>query len=136
LNQDSPNVLTKTMALSSVLEIATALALAYDPALVIRLLLGGTATDELLQVGRFLGVALFALGTAGWPNEQRSKPDTAAFRGLLTYNVLVPLYLAYVYFSVHAGGVLLWPAVILHAILAVLMILALRGGARTKTNAQ
>jgi hypothetical protein len=135
LNQDSPNVLTKTMALSAVLEIATGLALMVDPALVIRLLLDAGATDDLLMVGRFLGIALFAMGIAGWPNEQRSKPDTAAYRGLLTYNVLVPLFLAYLYFSVRAGGVLLWPAVVAHAIVAVLMIRALRGGARNKASA-
>lgn len=122
VNQDSPNLLTKTLAFASVAEIATALALVVDPALVVRLLLGVEATDLGIPLARFLGIALFALGIACWPNAQRSRHDTAAYRGMLTYNTLVALFLAWVFIAGHIGGVLLWPAVVVHAVVTVLML--------------
>ena len=45
--------------------------------------------------------------------------------GMLTYNTVVTLYLAYLGFAVGLTGILLWPAVALHAILSILMGLTL-----------
>ena len=132
MNQDSPNVLTKTLAFSSVLEIATGLALMVDPALVVRLLAGNRETVEEMSLARFPGIALFALGIACWPNEQRSKFGTAAFRGMLTYNTAVALFLAYLFVIDRIGGVLLWPGVVLHAVVAGVMIWAWRGEGRNQ----
>ena len=130
MNQDSPNVLTKVLAFSSVVEIGTGLALMIEPALVVRLLMGNKEALEVIYVARFLGIALFALGIACWPNEQRSRSDTAAFRGMLTYNMAVASFLAYLFIVDRIGGVLLWPGVILHAIVAVIMIWVWRGESR------
>jgi len=48
--------------------------------------------------------------------------DTAsAFRAMLTYNLLVTLYLLYLGISSEWVGRLLWPAVVLHAVLAFLL---------------
>jgi hypothetical protein len=47
---------------------------------------------------------------------------------LLIYNAAAALYLAYVGWSGPWGGALLWPAVALHCVLTVLLILASRGG--------
>ena len=41
---------------------------------------------------------------------------------MLVYGALVALYLAYVALVEGIGGVLLWPAVVLHAILVVLLL--------------
>jgi hypothetical protein len=136
MNQDSPNVLTKVLAVSSVLEIGTGLALMIDPALVVRLLAGNRETVEEMSLARFPGIALFALGIACWPSEQRSKCDTAAFRGMLTYNTLVALFLAYLFTVDRIGGVLLWPGVILHAIVAIVMIWAWRNESRNTVTGQ
>jgi len=136
VNQDSPNVLTKLLAFASVLEIGTGLALIIDPALVVRLLMGNKETLDELYVARFLGIALFALGIACWPSEQRSKCDTAAFRGMLTYNTAVAFFLAYVFIVERIGGVLLWPAVILHGVVAIIMIWAWRGESRNPAIGQ
>jgi hypothetical protein len=130
VNQDSPNALTKTLATLSVLEIATGLALLADPALVVRLLLGVTEGSEQLALARFVGITLFALGIACWPHEQRSKPDTAAFRGMLVYNLAIAVFLAYLNVAGHIGGALLWPAVILHAIVGIILVLELRNAPR------
>jgi hypothetical protein len=40
---------------------------------------------------------------------------------MLTYSAAVTLYLAYVGFSGASSGMLLWPAVVLHAILTALL---------------
>lgn len=130
MNQDSPNLLTKTLAFASVAEIGTGLALMVDPAVVIRLLLGESATGIVIPIAQFLGVALFAFGIACWPNTQRSTHATAAFRGMLTYNVAVAVFLGYQFIAGHVGGVLLWPAIVLHAVVAVLMLQAWRSEPR------
>ena len=41
---------------------------------------------------------------------------------MLTYNVLISLYLAYLGTAGHQGGLLLWPAVALHAGVAFLLV--------------
>ena len=70
-----------------------------------------------MPVARVAGIALVGLGLACWPGPPRI--------GMLTYSVAVTLYLAYLGLTGAATGVLLWPAVALHALLSVA--LALRG---------
>ena len=41
---------------------------------------------------------------------------------MLVYNVLIALFLVYLFTVGHLGGVLLWPAVVLHAVVALLLI--------------
>ena len=43
---------------------------------------------------------------------------------MLTYNALIALYLAYVGTVAHLGGLLLWPAVALHGVVALLLVWA------------
>jgi hypothetical protein len=59
------------------------------------------------------GIALIALGVTCWPG-----PPLV---GILICSALVALYLAYLGFAGGLTGILLWPAVILHAILSVLL---------------
>jgi hypothetical protein len=54
--------------------------------------------------------------------EQRAESGSPAFRAMLTYNVLIALYLAYLGTVGHLRGVLLWPAVGLHAVVALLLV--------------
>jgi hypothetical protein len=51
---------------------------------------------------------------------------------MLTYSALITVYLAYLGFAGGFAGVLLWPAVVVHAILTVL--LALSGGGMRRTT--
>ena len=50
---------------------------------------------------------------------------------MLTYNALVALYLACLGTVAHMGGVLLWPAVALHAAVALLLVWTRRTGGST-----
>jgi hypothetical protein len=126
MNDRGPNVLTKTLALAVVLEVATGLALIFKPALVIRLLLGVEASGMEMVIGRCFGIALFGLSFACWPDRQRSKSGTAAFRGMLIYNALIAAYLIYLGTLGHLGGLMLWPAVMVHAVVMGLLLRALR----------
>ena len=74
-------------------------------------------------MSRFAGVALIGLGVACWPNGSARQ----ALDGMLTYGTLAALYLAYVGVRGQGVGVLLWPAVVVHAILIILLL-----GARSR----
>lgn len=111
---------TRTLeSLSSAIEIATGLALLVVPELVARVLLGAGLSDGGIAVARLAGCGLLALGLACWPG--RIEPASQATRALFTYNLLAGLYLGYL----RAGGgfvsFLLWPACVLHVVLAILL---------------
>ena len=59
------------------------------------------------------GIALLGLGIGCWPGPPRI--------GMLTYLAVSALYLAYVGIADGLTGILLWPAVGLHAVLTVLL---------------
>ena len=103
----------KVLTFAAVFEAATGLALLIVPLLVGRLLLGAELTDA-IPVARVAGIALIALGVCCWPG-------STALCGMLTYGVLATLYLACLGVNGQWVGPLLWPAVVLHAILTILL---------------
>jgi hypothetical protein len=100
-----------TLLLAAVGELATGLALLIVPSLVGRLLLGAGLEGAAIPVARVLGTALIGLGVACWPGR-------TALCGMLTYSVLTTAFLAYLGIRGDWVGPLLWPAVVLHAIIA------------------
>lgn len=110
--------LKRILGIAAVVEAATGLALIVDPKLVVELLLGVYAPWTSLSIGRVAGVALLALGISCWPEGGPARTSGAAWRGMLTYNLLVAAYLAYLSAIGGIGGVMLWPAVALHALMA------------------
>ncbi len=126
------NGLGKILALTALVEAGIGLALITAPAIVIELLLGTNESGRGLTLGQFLGIALLALGLACWPRGQRVEYDAKTFQGMLTYNLLVALFLAYVGTVEHLGGLLLWPGVVLHAAVALLLIWTWRAERRAK----
>ena len=103
----------KVLAVAAALEAATGLLLIVYPPIVVRLLLGLEITDSLVLVCRIFGISLVALAVACWPGGH-AQP----LYGMLTYGALVTLYLIVVGIG-GTGGILLWPAVVLHALLTV-----------------
>ncbi len=95
------------------------------PSLVGWLLLGEELTGISIPVARVTGIALIALGVACWPG-----PPLA---GMWIYTAVVAVYLAYVGTAGGLTGILLWPAVIVHVILAALLIRASIRDSATKT---
>lgn len=108
------------LVLAAVSEAATGIALLLVPSLVGQLLLGAELTGAAATVARVTGLALIALGIACWPG--------TPLAGMLTYSVTVTLYLAYVGIAGGPTGILLWPAVVLHLILTILLARALTSG--------
>jgi hypothetical protein len=102
------------LTVAAVLEAATGMALLIVPSLVGGLLFGEELTSGVMPVARVLGIALIALGVGCWPG-------STALCGMLTYSALATVYLTYLGLVGGFTGLLLWPAVVLHAVLTVLL---------------
>ena len=115
--------MSRALVLAAVGEIATGVALLLVPSLAGQLLLGVELAGVAIPIARVTGIALVGLGIACWPG-----PPLA---GMLAYGGGVAVYLAYLGIAGGFAGVLLWPAVVAHAILVILL---LRGRPRAVTN--
>jgi len=122
----------RILAFAAVVEVGTGLVLVIDPAVVVTFLLGVDVSGAATTLGRCFGIALLALGLACWPSRQGAVSGSPTVRGMLTYTVLIALYLAYLGAVGHFRGVLLWPGVGLHAVVALLLVWRCRGEQRTK----
>ncbi len=108
--------------MAAVGEAATGVALLLVPSVVVHLLFGSELAGVGITLARVAGIALIGLGVACWPGPP--------LLGMLTYSAGAALVLAYVGWAGGSGGVLLWPAVALHVVLAALLAFAsMRGGA-------
>jgi hypothetical protein len=104
----------KLLGIAAVAEAATGVALLIIPSLVCRLLFGTGLAGVSISMARVTGIALLSLGISCWPS-------WTALYGMLTYSALATLYLAYLGVAGEFSGMLLWPAVLLHAMLTVLL---------------
>ena len=102
------------LKLAAIGEAITGVALLIVPSFISLLLFGAELTGVSIPMARVTGVALIGLGVACWPH-------WTALCGMLTYSMLVTLYLGYVALSGSFVGILLWAAVALHAVLTLLL---------------
>ena len=111
----------KLFLLTALIEVPTGLALLVVPAFVVKLLLGAEISGAAIALGRVAGVALLALGIACWL--ARGDTQGRAARGLVVamflYNLGAVAILGNAGIQSQTVGIVLWPAVILHAALAV-----------------
>jgi hypothetical protein len=110
--------------LAAIVEVGTGLTILIVPRLFAFLLLGADVDQVGAVVARICGLALLSFGLACWPEKQVSVGlrGVAPVRGLLTYNALLTIYLAYLRIPGGYRGILLLPAIILHAVLTILLI--------------
>jgi hypothetical protein len=108
------------LSLAAIAEAATGAVLLAYPPIVARLLFGAEIAGAGEVLGRIAGVALIGLAVACWSNGSRR----SALHGMLTYSTLAMLTLVYVGVRGDSVGVLLWPAVVAHAILVLLLLRA------------
>jgi hypothetical protein len=109
------------LLITALVEAATGLCLLFLPAIVFAVLLGlDHASIDAIFVGRLAGAALFAIGIASWiaRADTRSPAQLGLLTGILIYNVAASILLAYAGTVLEMAGLLLWPAVAIHAILA------------------
>jgi hypothetical protein len=103
-------------ALAALAEAGTGVILLAYPPIVVRLLFAKEVSGVGMTMSRLAGICLIGLGVACWP----SSDTLRAFYGMVTYSTLAMLYLIYI--GVHGEAVgPLWPAVVAHAVLSVLL---------------
>jgi hypothetical protein len=108
--------------ITAVIEVGAGLALLGCPAFVTVVLLG-TSLQELaaLVLARVCGAGLLALGVACWlaRNDTQNPAAKGLTRAMTLYNLATVFILAFIAAGYGLVGVLLWPAVVLHAGMAV-----------------
>jgi hypothetical protein len=74
---------------------------------------------------RFAGVALIGLGVACIPSKLERTSQNAV-RGLFVFNIGATIFFAWVAIATTFRGAVLWPVVILHAVLSIALAFSLR----------
>jgi hypothetical protein len=97
-------------------EAATGLVLLAHPPIVVRLLLGSEIMGAGIFMSRIAGIALIALGIACWPGGA-----TRGLLGMTVYSVVAAGYMAGVGLTGGQTGILWWPALAAHGVLAILL---------------
>ena len=119
----------KLLIVTALAETATGLVLLVSPTLVVAFLLGASLeAPAALVVARIAGTALLSLGCACWL-ARKDGPNRAVdgmVAAMLLYNSVAVGVLAQAATGGRLVGVLTWPAVALHAALAVWCIACLR----------
>ena len=108
------------LALSAAAEAGTGLLLLAYPPIVVRLLFGGEISGSGVIMTRMAGIALIGLGVSCWPRNSSMQ----SLNGMLTYSTLAMMYLIDIGVRGEAVGLLLWPAVVAHALLVALLVVA------------
>ena len=107
---------------TAVIEVGAGLALLGFPSAVAVLLLGTPLeTSAALTVARVAGAGSLALGVACWlaRGDMQSRAAIGLVVAMLLYNAAAVAVLAYAGIGLGLYGALLWPAIFLHAAMAV-----------------
>jgi len=130
-------VAKKLLIVTALVETATGLMLLVTPQPVIAFLLGASLdAPAAFIVARIAGAALLSLGCACWlaRNDSPNRAVSGLVTAMLLYNGVAVVVLATAGAGARLVGVLTWPAVALHAALAVWCIACLRSGRRVSTR--
>ena len=128
-----PDTMKPLFATTAVIEAATGLALIVAPEFVVRLLLGAELAGAGVPLGRLTGVALLALGVACWlARDDESRAARALLAAMGLYNVGAVIVLGMAGLASPAAGVLLWLAVLLHAVMAAWCVVSISSAARRR----
>ena len=108
---------TLVVMAASLLEIVVGITFITVPDIPCRLLFAATPESLAIPLARFAGVGLLGLGIACLPSK-RVEPNRGAVLGLLAFNVGAAIFCAWVAVATSFRGLLLWPAAVLHAVIA------------------
>ena len=113
--------MSRLLKVTAIIEAVTGLGLIAVPALVVRLLLGAEIFGASIPLGRVAGVALLALGVACWlaSYDVQSRAARGLVNAMVLYNLGVMVILGTAGICSQPAGIALWPAVVLHAAMAV-----------------
>ena len=121
--------MNRLLKLTALIEAATGFGLIVIPSVVVRLLLGSPLdTPAAVTLGRVAGAALLALGVACWlaRDDTQSRTARGLVAAMLMYNIAATAVLAFAGIGLQLHGVVLWHAVVLHAVMAIWCIVCLR----------
>lgn len=117
------------LVVTAAIEAGAGLALSLMPSLAASLLLGSPlAAPSATVVGRLAGAALFTLGLACWQGrgEGVSRAAKTLVGAMMFYNAAAVVLLGYAKIGLALAGALLWPAILLHAAMAVWCLACIR----------
>ena len=117
------------LTVAALAETAIGVTLLVSPSWVAGMLLGAALdAAPALIVGRIAGAALLSLGVACWlaRDDGRNRALSGLVAAMLLYNCAAVAVLANAGAGMRLAGILLWPAVALHAGLAVWCIACVR----------
>jgi len=120
----------KVLAFAALAEAGTGVILLAYPPIVVQLLFGAEISGAGIIMSRLAAIALLGLGVACWPGNSAFQP----LYGMLTYSTLAMLYLIRVGIRGAPEGPLLWPGVVAHAIIVVLLVWLRRKEQRPATR--
>jgi len=107
---------------TAIIEVGAGIALLVCPLLLAIILLGAPLiTPAALTVARVCGAGLLSLGVACWlsRSDSRSPAANGLLAAMLIYNAAVVAIFVYAALGFGLHGVALWPAVAVHAAMAV-----------------
>jgi hypothetical protein len=119
----------RLLIVTAVIELGAGFALLCCPSATVALLVGsGLDTSAAVTLGRVAGAALCALGLACWlaRDDTQSRAARGLIAAMLLYNVATVAVLAFAGIGLGLHGAALWPAVVLHAAMAIWCIACLR----------
>ena len=90
-----------------------------------QLIFGARPEGSGAPFAQLAGIALISLGIACLPSNHKETHKVAA-RSLLIYNIAATIFFAWIALATTFRGVVLWPVVILHTLLAIVLALALK----------
>lgn len=118
---------------TAIIEFGAGLALLAVPSFVVLLLLGTSLDDPAaLIVGRLAGGALLALALINWAarHDQPSRAVSGIVRGMLFYNAVAVILFIFAWIRLPKGGIGLWPATLLHAVMTIWCFVCFRSSQR------
>ena len=117
------------LIVTAVIEAGAGVGMVIVPSALTTLLVGSSLDSPgALIVARVAGAALLALGVACWlaRHDGQSRAARGLVSAMLVYNLGTASVLAYAGIGLRLSGVGIWPAVVLHAAMAVWCIACLR----------
>ena len=121
------------LLLTAIIEMMTGLLLLVLPTLPLDLLLDlKQVQPETLWIARLAGAAILTIGIICYfaRSDTQSQTQRGVLLGMLFYNLAAAILLTHAGIGLSLAGILLWPAVILHVILAAWCMVCCLGSAR------
>jgi hypothetical protein len=121
---------------TAVIEIGAGLALLLGPSATVTLLVGAPLeSPAALTAARVGGAGLLSLGVACWiaRGDAQSRAASGLVAAMSLYNIATVAVLAFAGVGMGLRGVALWPAVVIHAVMAVWCVACVRWHPLTST---